>query len=196
MEAGDEKMVDKDISLHVDADELKKRQSIRTTFKLPEKTINLLKISAKHLGIKQKTLLDQLIEDETILNILAEEAQTHRRNNEECRPKTFVLSRKALDLIEVMLNRYDIARDILVELSISRLAPYIESLSEKHDQRRSMLKEIENYQSLVEELSGKANATFKQEDPFRMKLEILSQTTQKSVVEIKEMIKAKRDFIY
>ncbi len=189
-------MIDKDIILQVDADELKKRQSIRTTFKLPEKTINLLKISAKHLGINQKTLLDQLIEDEPILKILAEEAQTHCRNDDECRPKTFVLSRKALDLIDAMLDRYDIARDILVELSISRLAPYIESLSEKHDQRRSLLKEIENYQSLVGELSSKANATFKQEDPFRMKLEKLSQTTQKSVGEIRKMVKAKGDFIY
>ena len=169
---------------------------MRTTFKLPEKTINLLKISAKHLGIQQKTLLDQLIEDETILNILAKEAQTHCRNDDDCRPKTFVLSRKALDLIDVMLDRYDIARDILVDLSITRLASYIESLSEKHDQRRSLLKEIDKYQQLLEELSRKAKATFKQEDPFRMKLEKLTQTTQKSVGEIRKIVKDKHDFIY
>jgi len=190
------KKTEKDISLQVDADELQKRQSVRTTFKLPEKTINLLKISAKHLGIKQKTLLDQLIEDETILKILAKEAQTHCRNDDDYRPKTFVLSRKALDLIGVLSDRYDIARDILVELSISRLASYIESLSEKHDQRRSMLKEIEKYQHLLEEVSSKAKATFTQEDPFRMKLERLTQTTQKSVGDIRKMVKDKRDFIY
>lgn len=190
------KKIEKDISLQVDADELKKRQSVRTTFKLPEKTINLLKISAKHLGIKQKTLLDQLIEDETILNILAKEAQTHCRNDDDCRPKTFVLSKKALDLIDVMLDRHDIARDILVELSITRLASYIESLSEKHDQRRSLLKEIDKYQQLLEKLSSKAKATFKQEDSFRMKLEGLTQTTQKSVGEIRKLVKDKGDFIY
>ncbi len=188
--------IEKEISLQVDAEELKKRQSVRTTFKLPEKTINLLKISAKHLGIKQKTLLDQLIEDETILEILAKEAQTHSRNDDDYRPKTFVLSRKALGLIDVMLDRYDIARDILVELSISRLAPYIESLSEKHDQRRLMIMKIEKYLQLAEGLSGEAKATFKQEDPFRMKLERLTQTTQKSVSEIRKMVKDKRDFTY
>ena len=190
------KTIENDISLQVDADELKKRQSVRTTFKLPEKTINLLKISAKHLGIKQKTLLDQLIEDETILNILAKEAQTHCRNDGDCRPKTFVLSKKALDLIDVMLDRYDIARDILVELSITRLASYIESLSEKHDQRRSLLKEIDKYQQLLEELSSKAKATFKHEDPFRVKLERITQTTQKNIEEIRKLVKDKDDFIY
>ena len=188
--------IEKNISLQVDADEQKKRQSVRTTFKLPEKTINLLKISAKHLGIKQKTLLDQLIEDETILNILAKEAQTHCRNDDDCRPKTFVLSKKALDLIDVMLDRYDIARDILVELSISRLASYIESLSEKHDQRRLLLKEIDGYQQLLEESSRKAKGVLKQEDPFRMKLEELTQTTQKDIGEIRKFVKDKDDFIY
>jgi hypothetical protein len=188
--------IEKDIILQVDADELKKRQSVRTTFKLPEKTINLLKLSAKHLGIKQKTLLDQLIEDETVLDILAKEAQTHCRNDDDCRPKTFVLSRKALDLIDVMLDRYGIARDILVELSITRLASYIESLSETHDQRRSLLKEMNKYQGLLEDLSSKAKVTFKEEDPFQMKLAKLTQITQKSVVEIKKLVKDKSDFNY
>jgi glycerol-3-phosphate O-acyltransferase len=188
--------IEQNLSLEIDADELTGRQSVRTTFKLPEKTINLLKISAKHLGIQQKTLLDQLIEDETILNILAKEAQTHCRNDDDCRAKTFVLSKKALDLINDMLDRYDITRDILVDLSITRLASYIESLSEKHDQRRSMLREIEKYQQLLENLSGKAKAAFKQEDPFRMKLERLTQTTQKSIEEIRKIVKDKHDFIY
>jgi glycerol-3-phosphate O-acyltransferase len=188
--------IEKDMILQVDAGALEKRQSVRTTFKLPKKTINLLKISAKHLGIKQKTLLDQLIEDETILDILAKEAQTHRRNDDDCRPKTFVLSRKALDLIDVMLDRYDIARDILVELSISRLTSYIESLIEKHDQRRSLLEEIDKYQQLLEGVSSKAQATFKQEDLFRAKLERLTQTTQKCVKEIRKLVKDEDDFIY
>lgn len=190
-----EKM-EKGISLQVDADELIKRQSVRTTFKLPEKTINLLKISAKHLGIKQKTLLDQLIEDETILNILAQEAQTYCRNDDDCRPKTFVLSRKALDLIDVMLDRYDIARDILVELSISRLSSYIESLSDKHDKRRLALKEIVKYQELLEDLLKKGNKTFELDDQFLARLERLAQATQRSVGEIRMMVKDRSDFIY
>ena len=45
--------------LQIDTGELKGKQSVRTTFKLPEKIINLLKVSAKHLNIKQKTLLQK-----------------------------------------------------------------------------------------------------------------------------------------
>ena len=101
-----------------------------------------------------------------------------------------------MDLIDVMLDRYDISRDILVDLSITRLASYIESLSEKHEQRRTLLKEIDKYQQFLEELTSKAKATFKQDDPFRMKLEVLSQTTQKSVGEIRKIVKDKHDFIY
>jgi hypothetical protein len=191
-----EKKMEKGISLQIDADKLIKRQSVRTTFKLPEKTINLLKISAKHLGIKQKTLLDQLIEDKTILNILAQEAQTYCRSDDDCRPKTFVLSRKALELIDVMLDRYDIARDILVEMSISRLSSYIESLSDKHDKRRSALKELIKYHELLEDLLEKSKGTFEQDDQFLARLERLAKTTQRSVGEMRLMVKARSDFIY
>ena len=190
------KKISQDISLQVDADELKRRQSVRTTFKLPEKSINLLKISAKHLGIKQKTLLDQLIEDEKILTLLAGDALTHSRKNDNCRPKTFVLSRNALDLLDAISGRHGIARDFLVELSIARLASYIKSLSDKHDKRRSLLKEVDEYQKLSEELLNKAKATFEQEDPFRLRLERLTKTTQRSIGEIRRMVKDAKEFIY
>ena len=185
-----------DIILQVDPDELKRRQSVRTTFKLPEKTINLLKVSAKHLGIKQKTLLDQLIEDEKILNLLAEEAQIHIRKDEDCRPKTFVLSKKALDLIDTVSNSYVVPRAFLVELSIERLASYIDALSETHEKRRTLLMEFDEYQKLLEELSNRTKAALEQEDPFRMKLEKLTKTTQRSIDDIRKTVKDKIEFIY
>ena len=184
------------ITLQLDADELKSRQSVRTTFRLPEKTINLLKVSAKHLGIKQKTLLDQLIEDESILNLLADEAQTHSRKNNSVRPKTFVLSRNALDLLEAVSDRHDVGRDFLVELSIARLSSYIDSLSEKHDKRRSLLGEIEEYQRFSRQILDKAKITFEQEDPFLIKLERLDKTMQRTIEEIRDMVKDKNEFIY
>ncbi|MFW2365555.1 MAG: hypothetical protein ACN4GW_04015 [Desulforhopalus sp.] len=186
----------KDKSLQVDADELKRRQSVRTTFKLPEKTINLLKVSAKHLGIKQKTLLDQLIEDEKILNLLAEEAHSHNRKDEDCRPKTFVISKKALDLIDTVSNSYAVPRAFLVELSIERLSSYIEALSETHEIRRTLLKEIDKYQKFLEELLNKTKAKLEQEDPLRMKLERLTNTTQRSIGDIRKTVKDKQEFIY
>ena len=49
--------------LGLTADLLKGKQSIRATFKLPPDIIRLLSIAASQLGIKQKTLFDQLVED-------------------------------------------------------------------------------------------------------------------------------------
>jgi hypothetical protein len=55
---------------------------------------------------------------------------------------------------------------------------------------------IDKYQKILEGLPGNAEAIFKQYDPFRIKLERLVQTTQKSVEEIRKIVKDKNDFIY
>ena len=42
---------------------LRGRQSVRATFKLTERSIDALSILACQLGIKQKTLFDQVVDD-------------------------------------------------------------------------------------------------------------------------------------
>lgn len=51
--------------------DLRGRQSVRATFKLSEKAIDALSIVAIHLGIKQKSLFDQLINDTSSLSLIA-----------------------------------------------------------------------------------------------------------------------------
>ena len=182
--------------LQLDTGELKAKQSVRTTFKLPEKTINLLKVSAKHLNIKQKTLLDQLLEDEKALKLLAEDAVSHYRNEDLCRPKTFVLSQKALDQIEEVSCRCEVPRDFLVELSVSRLASYIDSLAETHQKRRTLFKDVDLCREQLDELLAKASAELKTDDVFLLKVENLTKRTQKLVNEIKKTVKAQSEFIY
>lgn len=182
--------------LQLDTEELRAKQSVRTTFKLPEKTINLLKVSARHLGIKQKTLLDQLLEDEKALKLLADYAVTHSRDENDCRPKTFVLSKKALDQIEDVSNRHETPRDFLVELSVSRLASYVDSLAETHDQRRTLMKDLNRYGDQLEALSTKANALLKEDDVFLLKLENLTKRTRKFIGEISRTVKDENEFIY
>jgi hypothetical protein len=182
--------------LQLDTEELKAKQSVRTTFKLPEKTINLLKVSAKHLGIKQKTLLDQLLEDDKALELLADDAVTHSRNDSDCRPKTFVLSKKALDQIEDVSCSYEVPRDFLVELSVSRLASYVDSLAETHDKRRTLMKELDRCRDQLEELSSKAHTTLKEDDVFLAKVENLTKRTRKHIGEISRTVKDKNEFIY
>jgi hypothetical protein len=186
----------KEQELQLDTEELRAKQSVRTTFKLPEKSINLLKVSAKHLGIKQKTLLDQLLEDEKALELLADDAVSHTRNEDECRPKTFVLSKKALDQIEDVSCSYEVPSDFLVELSVSRLASYVDSLAETHDKRRTLMKELDRYRDQLEELSVKANSILKEDDVFGIKVENLTKRTRKIVGEISKTVKDKSEFIY
>ncbi|MBT8345413.1 MAG: hypothetical protein KJO28_03840 [Desulfofustis sp.] len=182
--------------LQLDTEELRAKQSVRTTFKLPEKIINLLKISAKHLSIKQKTLLDQLLEDDKALELLAEEALSHSRNENHCRPKTFVLSQKALDQIEEVSNTYEIPRDFLVELSVSRLSTYIDSLAQTHEKRRNFFKDLDLCREQLDNLLGNAGAELKEDDVFLIKVENLATRTRKLVSEIRKTIKDEEEFIY
>ena len=182
--------------LQLDTEELRAKQSVRTTFKLPEKTINLLKVSAKHLGIKQKTLLDQLLEDKKALELLVDDAVNHSRDENDCRPKTFVLSKKALDQIEEVSSSYHPPRDILVELSVSRLVSYIDALAETHDKRRTLFNDLERYREQLEALSAKASAMLQEEDDFGIKVANLTQRTKKFVGELRRTVKEKSEFIY
>lgn len=182
--------------LQLDAVELRNKQSVRTTFKLREKTINLLKVSAKLLGIKQKTLLDQLLEDERAVGLLAEDAATYYRNENDCRPKSFVLSKKALDKIENASSCYDVPRNFIVELSVSRLASHIDSLAETHQKRRSLLKEIDGCKGQFDHLFEKSGAMLQEGDAFLIQVESLTTRMKRQIDEIRKTVKDKSEFIY
>ena len=53
------------------ASDLRGRQSVRATFKLTEGCIDAISIVAAHLGIKQKSLFDHLVEDNSSLSSIA-----------------------------------------------------------------------------------------------------------------------------
>ena len=193
---GNKKQNHRELELRLDPDELKAKQSVRTTFRLTEKTINLLKVAAKHLGIKQKTLLDQLLEDEKALNLLADDAITHARNEHKCRPKTLVLSQKALDLIEEISYRNDIPRDFLIELSVARLVSYIDSLAETHSKRRALMEELEAHKFHLADLHERAGKMLAPDDVFLVRIKNLSERTTRQVEEIRKTVTDKSEFVY
>jgi len=186
----------RELELQIDPDELIAKQSVRTTFKLTEKTINLLKVAAKHLGIKQKTLLDQLLEDKKALDLLADEAITYTRNENKCRPKTLVLSQKALDQIEGISSYREIPRDVLIELSVARLASYVNSLAKTHEKRELLMLELEQHNTQISDLFEKAGKMLKKDDVFWVRLKKLTERTHKQVEEIRKTVKDKREFAY
>ena len=105
---------------------LKGKQSVRTTFKLSEKTIAIVSIVAAHLGIKQKSLFDHLIEDFQSLCSIASEVQHTQPRKQTRIQKTYVISRKSLYSLEKVSNTYAASRDALIEYSVQRLLPIIQ----------------------------------------------------------------------
>jgi hypothetical protein len=60
-----------DMSVSLSAEGLQGKQSVRKIFRLPDPTIKLLTAVAFQLGLKQKSLVDQLVEgEETLIEII------------------------------------------------------------------------------------------------------------------------------
>jgi len=126
-------------------EDLKGKQSVRTTFKLPQQLIDLLTVIAKQLGIKQKSLFDQLVQDASVLEQVAREAKQYSLKEGGRRQKTFVMSRSSLALLNSVAEQKKISRDLLVEISIKRLLPIFEIEIEKHMKRKTLLQDMKNY---------------------------------------------------
>jgi hypothetical protein len=60
--------------------DLRGRQSVRATFKLSAQAIGILSIVSVHLGIKQKSIFDHLMEDGQSLTIIAQEVDLAQVN--------------------------------------------------------------------------------------------------------------------
>ena len=136
-----------DSTLSISAEGLKGRRSVRATFRLPPQVIELLGIAAAQLGLKQKSLFDQLMEDADILTRVAENAPSESAltPNRERQQKTYVLSKKSLETLETVAGRQEVSRDILVEASIRRLLPVMSAEQAKLKKRELLLKDMQEY---------------------------------------------------
>ena len=146
MEIKENLVVMNEISLPLPSSiDLRGRQSVRATFKLSARAIDTLSIVAVHLGIKQKSIFDHLIEDAQSLRIIAQEVDSETFNALERIQKTFVISRRTLRSLEEIAAKFNTSRDALVELSIQRLLPIIHREQEKHKQRKKLFNAIDQF---------------------------------------------------
>ena len=150
--------------------ELRGKQSVRATFKLSGKAIEAISVAAAHMGIKQKSLFDHLIDDVESLAVVAREIESKRFLRLKRVQKTFVLSRRTLCSLEEVSKDFETPRDALVEYSIARLLPVIEEERKKHEKRKKILEEIGNYLEQGEEISEKVENTLGEEDMLSEKL--------------------------
>ncbi len=148
-----------------EAQDLRGRQSVRATFKLSSRAIEALSIVAVHLGIKQKSLFDHLIEDAQSLNFIAKDVEAEDFRALERVQKTFVISRRTLNCLEDISRQFRTPRDALVEYSIQRLLPVIEREREKHRRRKNLLKEIRDQMERGQNLLAQAREQLGDEDP-------------------------------
>jgi len=172
MKKTDKRQVERGISLPLpSSSDLRGRQSVRATFKLTEEAINTVSIVATHLGIKQKSLFDHLIEDARSLDLIASKVRTETFVQLNRIQKTYVLSRKTMTCLGEASRKFNAPRDALVEYSIQRLLPIIIEEREKHKKRKEVLDEITEYLRLGEKIFKKSNMLLDEEDPVLDKFE-------------------------
>lgn len=146
--------------------DLRGKQSVRATFKLSQKAIDSIGLVAVHMGIKQKSLFDHIIEDINALERLAKTIRIRQFKKISRRQKTFVLSRKTIDTLEAISLAYGTPRDALVEYSIKKLETIINAEKARHEERKIMLKNIVVHFTRGKILYKKAVTILGEDDPF------------------------------
>lgn len=150
---------------------LRGKQSVRATFKISQKAIDAIGMVAVHMGIKQKSLFDHIIEDLEALDTLAQTIQIRKFRQIERKQKTYVLSRKTIDALEAISEAYGMPRDALVEYSVQKLESIISSEKLKHEERKILQKEITDYFDQGKLIYRKAVSILGEDDPFCRRIE-------------------------
>ena len=151
--------------------DLRGRQSVRATFKLSERAIEAMSVVAVHLGIKQKSLFDHLIEDMQSLKLIAREVERERFSTINRVQKTFVISRKTLSNLDETSRQFNAPRDALVEYSIQRLMPVINRERERHRKRKEILGDMNEHLEDGLKILEKSRSLLGADDPVSVKLE-------------------------
>jgi hypothetical protein len=162
--------------------DLRGKQSVRATFRLTSRAIDAISVVAVHLGIKQKSLFEHLIEDAQTLSHIAQQVQERSFQARDRVQKTYVLSRRTLNMLQEACETFDAPRDALVEYSILRLMPVIEEERKKHLRRKVMLEDIADHVRQGERVLAKIEKSLGGDDPvyhgYRQALRSLKQAEQ------------------
>ena len=188
--ADDEKTFwqDDDILPRTSSADLRGRQSVRATFKLSERAIDAMSIVAVHLGIKQKSLFDHLIEDVQSLKLIARDMESERFSALSRIQKTFVISRKTLSCLDETSKRFNAPRDALVEYSIQRLIPVINRERERHRTRKEILGDMTELLENGLELLQKSRSLLGEEDPVSVKFESAMRSLVNTQSHVKDFV--------
>ena len=169
--------------------DLRGRQSVRVTFKLTGRAIDTIRIVATHLGIKQKSLFDHLVDDIVSLNLIARDIEQDSFNKLNRIQKTYVISRRTLSNLEDTCRKYSAPRDALVEFSIQRLLPIISEEREKHRRRKDLQCELTEYLKSGKKILERSRKSLGEDDPVYEKLETAMKALYNTHSSIESFIK-------
>ena len=167
---------------------LRSRQSVRATFKLTPQSIEAISIVSLHLGIKQKSLFDHLIEDSRALNAIVREIDPDGFKSEPRVQKTYVISRKSLFSLESISKEFNMPRDVLVEYSLKRLLPVIAIEKKKHKQRNEIFEEVSEHFNQGIKILRRCEDSLERDDPVCRQLEKLMAVYENIYDEIGSLI--------
>jgi hypothetical protein len=184
MDEREKKKMENELDTRLSADGLKGRQSVRATFKLPSRIIELLSVVANQLGLKQKSLFDQLMEDRAVLEQIALSANNYQLAQEQRQQKTYVVSRNSLVFLDYVAKLHGMPRDLLVEISIRRLLPVISSEQEKQKNRKQIFAEMKGWLGNGEELLKKCEQMLGEGDSATKQLAVILKQLQSSLDEL------------
>ena len=169
--------------------DLRGKQSVRATFKLSQKAIDSIGLVAIHMGIKQKSLFDHIIEDMAALDDLAKTIHIRQFNKIHRKQKTFVLSRKTIDALSAISETYDMPRDALVEYSVKKLESVILAEKLRHEERKKLQKQMIAHFETGEALYKNAIDILGQEDPFCRRFEKAIAMARRTTQEVNKFLK-------
>jgi len=173
--------------------DLRGRQSVRTTFKLPPRSIDALSLLAGQLGIKQKSIFDHLVDDTRTLQTLAREIEKRETIEENRVAKTYVISRRTLENLEQICKRYQTPRDALVEFSIERIMPLIQEEKRKHKNRKKLNQKLDQLMADSKALLEESGQLLDRDDPVFELVYQIARCVQSNSDEIQDIIeKGKR----
>jgi len=168
--------------------DLRGKQSVRATFKLSQKAIDSIGLVAIHLGIKQKSLFDHIIDDLDALDSLAQQIQLRQFKKIPRKQKTYVLSRKTIDALEAISQAYDTPRDALVEYSVKKLESIINAEKARHKERKILQKNIIDHFNQGRTLYKKASDLLGKNDPFCKRMEKAVFACEKTQAELSDFL--------
>jgi hypothetical protein len=183
-----EKTGSQEIDLGISAEGLMGKQSVRATFRLPMESIELLDIVASHLGLMQKTLFDQLIEDVEVLHQVAQNARVYNAGSSARRQKTFVLSKRSLQILDKVAKQQRVPRDILVEVSILRLLPVMSAERERFEKRKVIYNHLDAYLHEGKKLLQQTAELLGRDDLFYESIRKIIDVGEDKIVEMRRVV--------